>query len=146
MRLARPRRVCRQCKVKRCKDAKDIFCSVDCYRASRRKSRGRCCVCKDKPVARQSRHGTCGRTCGGVLRWRKHQPAERRRIASMWALARANFLKRLAARLKEEAAAVAAARTPEAIAKALARVYRKGYANGASAAYYRHVTAARRAS
>ena len=140
-----PRRLCRRCKRKLVKKAEHVYCGVACFREARRWKHGPCVICMVKPVSRQSRTGqTCGRSCGNVLRWQRHAPAERRKVAAMQKIARANFLKRLAARLKDEAEQLAAAKTPEAIAQVLARIYRKGYANGASATYHRLVTVARK--
>lgn len=105
-----------------------------------------CCICHVRPVAKQSRKGTCGAVCGAKARGPRDRAQRRAALVVARQRARVVFLKRLAGKLKEEVAALDAAPTPRARAEVLARVYRKGYANGASAAYYRYAITARQSA
>lgn len=137
------KRICRQCQKARCRKAAHVYCSMACYRIGRRKVRPLCRICRQRPVSKQSRKGTCGRVCGGKARG----PADRlqRRAALVIARqrGRAAFLKRMAAYLAREAAQLRDATTDLERAKVLARVYQKGKHDESAAAYYRHVVAAR---
>lgn len=139
-----PRRLCRQCQTKPCRKAEQVFCSEACYRASRRPVRPFCRICGVKRVCKQSRNGTCGRVCGSVARWHRDAPQERARLSEMWRRGRSAFLARLVGRLREDVDRLHQAQTDGERAEVLARIYRLGYKNGSSNAYYRYVTAARR--
>lgn len=138
------RRICRQCQKVPVRKAEHVFCSEACYRLSRRKDRGRCKICRERPVSKQSRTGTCGRRCG----WRARGPLgvhqSHAALLVMRRKARANFIARTVARLQAEVAALQVATSDAERAKVLLRIYQRGRHDGAAAAYYRYAVAARR--
>lgn len=126
------RRICRQCARRKCRKAGHVFCGVPCYRASRRKPRPLCAVCRLRPACRGGE--TCGRSCGRRLAVRRTpvsavKMVEGRRVA---------LRRRLAEYLREEVTALATTMTPVECGKVLARIYRLGYKRGSSAAYWRY--------
>lgn len=135
------RRVCKQCQLRKVKKAEHVYCSVACSRLGRRKVRPPCPVCRVRPI-RPGRN-TCGRSCGAKARTDFGREKGLLRMADG---RRAANRRRLAALLHDEALKLAAATSPVEVAKVLARVYRKGYSNGGSAAYYHYVEAARTAA
>jgi hypothetical protein len=149
-----PRRICRRPSCgERCKKPYHVYCSDACHRAHRAKKPAPLCpVCRERPCGERSGGGyykTCGRVCGAV-----HRADTRRTLGphaylaglrKMGERSKSAYLTRMAAYLKEQIAELDAATTPLERAKVAARVYRKGYSNGSSAAYYRYAVKPTRA-
>lgn len=140
-RRAFPRRVCAHCQQQRVKGAEDLFCSMDCAKAARRKPRPLCPVCREQPIKKPWIDKTCSRSCGAKLR----PPATAFGVKGA-AGRKAAYARRVAAFLREELAPMAVFVPMEKLLPVAIRIYQRGRHVGAKATYDRLVLGPRRRS
>lgn len=128
------RRVCKQCHLKPCRKAANIYCSAACARAGRRKARPLCPICRLKPCSPQGR--TCSRSCGAKSRGEEGRRTRKKALLMMAEGRRTAFRRRLAAHLRVEVEALQAATSDVDRAKVLARIYQRGRHDERAKVYY----------
>jgi len=143
-----PRRICKRPSCgQRCKKPNHVYHSQECRILDKRPKVRLCPICRERPITGRNAKTkkTCGREfgCSGVMRAQTVRTLSPHRfevgLRTARQRARVNFLKRLVGYLKTELVALNAASAPVDQAAVLSRIYHKGKADGASAAYYRYV-------